>query len=72
MHKECIAVDVHIPHMTEHSEKDTKFRDVQGGKMAGQVRSGFHCWVYYIVPVRLEMITQALRGSVLSLVKWRS
>lgn len=37
VHKECMAADVHIPHMTEHSEKDTKWRDVQIGKTAGQV-----------------------------------
>lgn len=37
VHKECIAVDVRIPHMTEHNEKDTKCRDVQIGRMAGQV-----------------------------------
>ena len=37
VHKECRAVDVYVPHMTEHSEKDTKCRDVQIGRMAGQV-----------------------------------
>lgn len=51
VHKECIDVDVHIPHMTEHSENDTKCRDVQTGRMAGQVSWLFHCWLYYILSV---------------------